>query len=207
MVACREYTLNNEKFSRIRCCPDYGDKTCDIPINSVMLGTHQNKIDFLATVFIPKGFTVIDRGYHTCLTIGKQDLSETEMTQICRCCCCDECTTLVNCVLLNGMLNYNVTMEHFRPYCPLESDNLTKESAFCGYGNIYVDKILLCSKDKTTCIPEYSIIPVQGEEFITCNNGQNIYRMQNKRDFITLLKNPNIDKVIHIPYKLCFVMK
>lgn len=163
--------------------------------------------EFLATVIIPKGFIVCDANYSIYLTIDMQDLSEVGMTQSCRCGSFDDCTTLKNCVLLNGNLVYNVTMEYFRAACLMDSDNLTKETSFNNSGDIYVNKILLCRRDRIITMPEYSLIPVQGEEFITCSNGQNIFRMNNKRDFARLLENPDIEKVIHIPYRLFISIK
>lgn len=164
-------------------------------------------VEFLATVFIPKGFVLCDEDYETYLTIDKQDLSEVRMTKNHRCGPSDDCTTSSNCVLLNGKLTYNVTLEYFRAACLLESDNVTKEALFHDHGDIYMNKILICSRREIIIpIPEYSIIPVQGEEFITSITGRNIFRMSNKWDFITLLENPDIEKVIHIPYSLFVVM-
>lgn len=164
-------------------------------------------IEFLATVIIPQGFVLCDEDYETYLTIDKQDLSEVRMTKNHKCGQSDDCTTSSNCVLLNGKLTYNVTLEYFRAACLLESDNVTKETLFHDNGDLYMNKILICSRREVIMpIPEYSIIPVQGEEFITSITGQNIFRRDNKRNFISLLKNPDIEKVIHIPYSLFVVM-
>ena len=166
-------------------------------------------LDFLATVVIPKGFTVSDEEYEINLTIDKQDVSEVGMTKSSRCGSFDDCTTTNNCVLLNGRLAYNVTMEYARAACPLEADYLTRVTSFSGYGDIYLNKILLCRRGRESIIPmpDYSLIPVQGEEFIAGINGQNIFRIKNNRDFTMLLENPDVEKVVHIPYRLFVDMK
>lgn len=165
-------------------------------------------IEFLATVIIPKGFILSDEYYETYLTIDKQNLSEVRMTRNHRCGPSDDCTTSSNCVLLNGKLTYNVTMEYFKATYLLECDNLTKETSFHDNGDLFMNKILLCRRGRETIMPmpEYSLIPVQGEEYIAGIDGQNIFRMKNKRDFITLLENPEIEKIVHIPYSLFVVI-
>lgn len=165
--------------------------------------------EFLATVIVPVGFILSDTNYKIYLTLDKQDVSEVGMTQSRICGPSDDCTTINSGVLLNGNISYNVIMEHFRADQLLESENLTKITAFDDYGNIYVNKILRYGRGRETNIPmpEYSLIPVKGEEFITLSNGQNIFSINNKSDFIMLLGNPNIEKVIHIPYRLFIVMK
>jgi len=186
MEVCREYTDNCYRRNQSNTEP---------------------VIEFLATVTIPKGFILGDEYYETYLTIDKQNLSEVRMTKNCRCGPSDDCTTASNCVLLNGKLTYNVTMEFFKATCLLESDNVMKVTLFHDNGELYMNKILICSRREIIIpIPEYSIIPVQGEEFITSITGQNIFRMSNKWDFIALLENPDIEKVIHIPYSLFVVM-
>lgn len=69
--------------------------------------------------------------------------------------------------------------------------------------------MLLCRRGRESIIPmpDYSLIPVQGEEFIAGINGQNIFRIKNNRDFTMLLENPDVEKVVHIPYRLFVDMK
>lgn len=166
-------------------------------------------IEFLATVVIPQGFTVSDEDYEIYLTIDKQDVSEVGTTQNIRCGSFDDCTRSNNCVLLNGRLAYNVTMEYSLAAYPLEGEYLTGVTSFNGYGELYLDKILFCRRGRETIMPmpEYTIIPVQGEEFIAGINGQNIFRIRDNRDFTMLLEDPDIEKVVHIPYRLFVDMK
>ena len=183
-------------------------KTCEISMNKVELGPRDVQLFFLATIIIPAGFVMAGDNYRTSLVLDAQNLSSVGMTQIYECNKNENCKATKTCALLNGKLVYNVTIENFKAMCPLESANVAAMTSFQDFGDIYIDKILSCTYDEqTNVMSEYTIIPTRFEEFITMMNGQSVFRKRNSEEYNALLRNPEIQKVLNIPYRLMICIK
>jgi len=205
--------MNNNQ-NTINCCVDRGTQLCDIPINTFEQGTADKYVYFVSEVKIPKGFVLAGPDYVTKILLAGLDLFTVEMTQNCQCGNLSLCTTSKDCVLLNGLVLYNVTLENFRAYCPVEAINVVPVTLFSSYGEVYVDRLLdcvasqtnetFCNSDITPIAlnPYYRIVPEKCEDYITLFDGCSIYRGRDAQEFYALLSNPDVEKTIHIPYRL-----
>ena len=204
----------NSNQNTIKCCVDRGTRICDIPINTYQQGTEDKYVYFCATVKIPKGFVLAGNDYVTRILLAGINLETIPLTQNCQCGDFSLCSTSKECVLLNGLIVYNVNLENFRAFCPVESVGVIPGTLFSGYGTVYVDRLLDCvaSPASTACgntdmrpielNPFYRIVPEKCEEYLTTCDGCSIYRGRDAQEYYDVLNNPDIEKIIHIPYRL-----
>lgn len=101
--------------------------------------------------------------------------------------------------LLKGTLNYNVTLDGFKPFEAVDSGDSLEHTSFAVSGSMPVDAVLYKGKEIEEFTIDYSISLKAKEEFLINESGRVIYSGFLSREFNKYLKDPKSEKVICIP--------
>lgn len=176
-------------------------ETAIMPINPIPAAEKVLELYFIAYVTIPVGFVVAGNDHITALTLDESTLSvnhivDTPINLNGKVVCAKECVTL------NGDLNYNVILDGFKACEPVVSTALSTYTAFSYSENIPVRKLLATSLYQYNIGVGYHLIAEQGVPFINDCKGRSIYKTSNNAMYMNLLRNPDITRVVNVPYRV-----
>ena len=178
------------------------------PVNVAQDNIDDLCISLVISVEIPVGFVVpcgID--YTKSLNVDDHLLTVNIMTQY----YADqrmtsECNNIdgarkMQVAVLNGELNYNLSIGNITPEKPVQDDNLQVYTHFTSSNSIFIDKVLGYAPFGYQPPTYYSIDFIEGDESVTLLDGQCVFRRNNPQEFMTILRNPDVTKVLNCAYK------
>ncbi|MDO5521348.1 MAG: hypothetical protein Q4G58_12725 [bacterium] len=156
---------------------------------------------FIGYVTIPVGFVVAAEDYITSLTLDQSDLTVNHIADIDvklngKSACARDVVTL------DGSLNYNIVLDGFAPCEPVQSTGVYPYTAFTTTSSIPVWKLLAASFYEYNLSINYALHAEQGAQFINDCKGRTIFKTSNNTLFMNILRNPDITRVVNVPYKV-----
>lgn len=161
------------------------------------------ELKFLANALIPPGFILQNpNNFQVRIALEESDLITNNVMYKYNCDNQRTCTATINIAILTGMLNYNVTIGNLQPATSIDSIISSTTTQFTNKGFIQINDILAYSLNDDPLDTDYWLDIVKGEEFITGIDGVSVFRTRNSKSFMRMLKRPNQNKTISIPYKI-----
>ncbi|MDO5294684.1 MAG: hypothetical protein Q4F05_18260 [bacterium] len=175
--------------------------TCAVRINKVPKVEKCLELYFIGYVTIPIGFVVAADNYITSLTLDQSNLSVNHIADIDvnihgKSMCAKDVVTL------DGSLNYNVVLDGFRPYEPVQATGVFPYTAFTTSSSVPVWKLLAASFYEYNLPINYTLHAEQGVQFINDCKGRTVYMTSNNALFMNILGNPDVTRVVNVPYKV-----
>lgn len=106
--------------------------------------------------------------------------------------------------LLKGVINYNVTLDGFKPYEPVDAGEVSDTTSFAASGVIPVNVVLYKGRVTDEYTIDYNVSLTPKEEFLINDSAKVIYSRFWNREYVNNLRNPSIQKTICIPVVIEF---